>query len=495
MTAGGLPRWWAGLEVRRLMLVVFIAAIVFRVALYFSGLVDVVYMTADSSQYHDQALSLATTGTFSEGGQPSMNRTPGYPGLVALVYLLFGPSRLGVTALQMVLDALTCVLVVHLGIRAGLRRGALAVVAVLATTCAYSSVYTYQLMTETAYTFALTLAIWVWTGAQGPREPLDTSPTRALLAGMLLGYATLVRPAMLVSAFVFGILLGALLLVRTRLAVLRRPRLAMVPLAYGLGVLLCVVPWMIRNRLVFPDEYRQPDNDRVTALGLKSPVRSADHLYKREFNRFWASYEQPYVQLSPAAPPVVARYVYPEEPEDVYAAFARLQDDVRNTGSYRPESLPAFARITQKRYRAAPRLHVTAPATLVAKLWVTPRISVLFANRAGHNSRMALVLGLTVYSSIYLLGLLGIVWGLRLKARMVAVYLSAMVIGHTFIYALWLPIPQARYTVVVYPLLSLGAGALLDHLLARKETLSKGRVRRLEGGAEQGALARSAPES
>ena len=453
---------------RQILLAVFIAAVVFRIGLLFSGLVDVVFMTADSGQYDELARSLLAHGTFAESAGLSMYRTPGYPALVALVYALMGTSQIPLTAVQIVLDSLTCVIVVDMALRHGVRGRALALTAALAVTCLYTAVYSYQLMTETTYCFALTLAIWVWDRPDKREEPSGTTPLRALITGLVIGAAVLVRPAMMVPGMLFGLGICARILFKLGWRNLR-PRAALAPLALGLGVAVCIIPWIVRNHRTFPEEFARANTPYLAPLGFKVSSSSAFHFYQPDFKKFLASYEQPYVQIKFTDPPVMARYVYPGEEEEVRAAYARLGREVEQANRYTSDEMLDFRAITAKRYQAAPRLHLTAPASMIAKVWITPRIAVLWRGRSGHNSSRALIVGYTIYSSVFLLGILGLFWGgLREHASSAAIYLAAMLIGHTFIYALWLPFPQSRYAVAVYPLLCLGIGTFAQRWLSRR---------------------------
>src|SRR4051812_48546717 len=101
-------------EERRLLAAVFFGAIAFRAAFFFSGLTEVVYQTYDSWEYHDLGLSMLRHGVFGIDGVPRMNRTPGYPGLLALIFGTVGGSQFAVTAVQVTLDALTCVMIVQI---------------------------------------------------------------------------------------------------------------------------------------------------------------------------------------------------------------------------------------------------------------------------------------------------------------------------------------------------------------------------------------------
>lgn len=65
------------------------------------------FWPADSTSYADKGLALAYTGSFDTGGyEYELNRTPGYPLLLALGFRLFGPSLNASLALQTALSLL-----------------------------------------------------------------------------------------------------------------------------------------------------------------------------------------------------------------------------------------------------------------------------------------------------------------------------------------------------------------------------------------------------
>ncbi len=442
----------------------FFTALAFRVALFYSGFVDIDYNTNDSWQYLDMGRSLLR-GTFAQDGVITMNRTPGYPAFLAAVFALFGESQLSVTASQMVLDALSCVMVLQMGLWLGVNRWAAGLTAVMVATCLFTATYTTQALTETVYTFVLTLGLWVLLlpSRAGSEEAYGTTTSRVLLSGLVFGFGVLVRPSMALAALPFA----ALMLLRSVLmhgwrGALSLRRLA-APAAFSAGLLVLVLPWMARNYLTFPAQYGAPD-EQVTLLGMKSGIPTYKHVYTKEFNAFLRSQEEPYVQTEACTFPVVARFVYPEETQDLKRAFAKLEHDVKTTSIYRKESLPAFVEITRKRYAAAPRLYVTAPLSKFLKIWIAPRISVLWKGTSGHNSGRGLIVLMTLYSTFYVgLGFLGLTVGLRQASPVAAVYLLSQILGHSLTYMYIFPTPQSRYAVPVFPLFCLAAGLLASH--------------------------------
>lgn len=450
----------------RILLLVFVLAIAFRWALYHSGLVDVVLFTGDSGQYHELAKSLLR-GQFAEGNPPvpSMNRTPGYPGFLALIYALLGESGTAITAAQILLDAVTCVMVIHMALVLGLGRRGLVVTAALAVTCLFTAAIAFQIMTETLNAFFIVAAAWFLLPAGGRGDPIwRTTPTHAFASGLMFGLGILVRPALAVAALLFVAVTVGYDAWHHRAGLLSRlGRLVLIPALISVGILIPVLPWMVRNYLTFPEVYRAAEREHVALLGYKGSNENYRHFFIRGFADYLLSYEEPFVQLLPFEPPLYARYVYAGEEEEVRAAFAKLAKDVAELRHFRWETLPLFEAIRVKRYAATPRLYITAPLSKLLKIWITPRIALLWKGRSGLNSSLSLTVVLTLYSVLYaVLGFLGLWWGLRQASPVLFLFVVAMVLAHTWVHAIWLPFPISRYAVPLFPLLSLAAGAFVS---------------------------------
>lgn len=459
----------SGRDIRWRLALVFAGAVLFRAALAVSGLVEVVYDTYDSWEYRDLAWSMLNHGVFGLEGVPKMNRTPGYPAFLAAVFSLLGASRLAVSSAQVVLDALTCVMVVHIALVMRLARPAVLAVAALSITCLYTAVWSMMMMTEVLYTFLMVAGIWALATSSGPMpgSMFGATTGRVMLSAAALGCGILVRPALApMTALFVACVLGAALL-REGTAAVSMSALRQ-PFAFGAVLGVIVVPWMLRNYVVFHEEFAA-GRDNVTLFGYKTDVPTYRHWYAPEVLGYLRSNEEPFLMLQPYRAPLVARYVYPEEKDDLQRLFAKLETEiVSGSQPVEPATLREFARITEERYQAAPRLHVTGPVSRVIKLWATPRIASFWRDTSGFNSSRALVAGFTAYNLLYVLpGMLGIVWGFHRRSPEAFLFVVAMVIGHTWLYTIWLPVPQSRYVIPLFPLLMLGAGMLVHQVTSR----------------------------
>ncbi|MCC6177888.1 MAG: glycosyltransferase family 39 protein [Chloroflexi bacterium] len=191
------------------------------------------FVTKDSIEYVEPALDLVD-------GEPfvlAQRRTPAYPLFMALAMSVFGRDLLGITLAQHLLGVGTAVVTYGIG-RLAFGRAAGLIGGLLAALSSPLLIYEHYLITESVFTFCLTLAIFLFVaGLQSRRFAWFT------LGGLALGMAALTRPVgqaiLLVLPFAF-------------VPVLRRwrPTLAAVALAVA-GFALLVIPWTIRNQLVY----------------------------------------------------------------------------------------------------------------------------------------------------------------------------------------------------------------------------------------------------
>ena len=194
----------------------------------------------DTPTYVRPALALLHAGSFSpsveRAPEPELNRTPGYPALVAAVYALAGerPAALAVT--NAVLSTATLGILFLLGRRLFGERVALAALVLLALDPG-SFRYSLVALTETPFTFlALLGTLLLVLTAETARRPA----LLALAGGVALSAATLVRPLTFYFLPVLAVLLPVCL------AGWRRPRMLAAFLA---PVLLLVGGWQVRNRV------------------------------------------------------------------------------------------------------------------------------------------------------------------------------------------------------------------------------------------------------
>ncbi len=198
-----------------------------------------IVVNPDTSTYVRPARALLEIGRFAMSParpeEPELNRTPGYPLVLAVCFRLFGPGLLAPAVLNILFSAGTGLLAALLAVRLFgpfAARVAAAAVAFEPSGFHYSTV----VLTDTPFTFFLVLAIVLLVrglGRDNGREAVFFA------AGLALALAILIRPI----AYYLPVVLAALLV----LASPRRRALAAVALL--LPPVLLVGGWQVRNRV------------------------------------------------------------------------------------------------------------------------------------------------------------------------------------------------------------------------------------------------------
>lgn len=196
---------------------------------------------SDSLDYHRLAAHLAAGKGFALGPEdalyPTTFRPPLMPAAVAPLYALFGPHHLLALLLQVLFSALAVPLAARLARETVGERPAritAPLVALWPGLIFFSTVLGTETLAILLSLVALLLAVRAF--ARG-------GTALALATGVALGLAALARPTALP--------LAALLFVWVLLLAPRPPaRRSLEALLLALGLVLCVLPWTIRNRAV-----------------------------------------------------------------------------------------------------------------------------------------------------------------------------------------------------------------------------------------------------
>jgi 4-amino-4-deoxy-L-arabinose transferase-like glycosyltransferase len=206
----------------------------------FAGLGQLPVQGGDGPTYDALATNLLDYGSFSldplKPDEPTVTRTPGYPGLLVLIYGLAGRSAFAVRAVQFLLLVVGAWALYRASIHL-VGRPASAVAGVLfATYQPFVFMATFHL-TETMATCLACVTAWVVVTA-------GRTPGLYLGAGSLLGLLALTRPSF---AFFPFVLIGAVLLGFRPLPFRQRIRAGVYILA---GFSVVVLPWTARNYAV-----------------------------------------------------------------------------------------------------------------------------------------------------------------------------------------------------------------------------------------------------
>lgn len=193
-------------------------------------------LTGDQFDYASIADNLVAGGGFAvHPGIPTPDRAPLYPLVMAAVYKTTAHSHVAVLVLQAALGAAICLLLLLL-LRETLDNETAARIG--AWLCALHPVlivYCGRLLTETLFTFLMALSMLLLV-----RHLRRDKPWEAVLSGLVMGLATLVRPGSLLMPW---LALGLMLLYNRKRAI---------PwLGYAAVFYLSLLPWLSRNQELF----------------------------------------------------------------------------------------------------------------------------------------------------------------------------------------------------------------------------------------------------
>lgn len=192
----------------------------------------------DGLDYEELAYQLSVGHGFAlENARPTGRRSPGFPFILAPVYVVFGRSYLAAHIFICALSAAACLPVGWLaGALAGRREAMLSSLGL----ASYPGHFYYSMHFLSEVPFGLELALACWLALRAWRTK---SLTTSAASGFFFGVAALTRPQILLALPVIALVwfFG-----RTHRTV---PNLRII-LAHFLVVALLLVPWMVRNERV-----------------------------------------------------------------------------------------------------------------------------------------------------------------------------------------------------------------------------------------------------
>jgi 4-amino-4-deoxy-L-arabinose transferase-like glycosyltransferase len=221
-------------------------------------------MGSDAAWYLGRAAGIAAGEGYSESGYPTAYWPVGYPGFLGSLFWLFGPSQI-IGAIANLICAAASFFLVQALTRHFFQSDRAAGLAVMLLTIYPNNIaYVPLILTETYFTFLMLLGCYLFV----VRQKLPY----LIAAGLVFGLMALTKPQ---SVFVPGFLAVLWLVTaegwRHRWAVIGRISLVYV-------IMACVlVPWAIRNTMVFNDIVLISTNGGATLLSGNNP--SADGGY------------------------------------------------------------------------------------------------------------------------------------------------------------------------------------------------------------------------
>jgi hypothetical protein len=431
--------------------------------------------TGDAPFYIELAWNWLKNGVygFPVYGQltPVDMRVPGYPAFLASVFAFAGQSTRAAMVAQIFVDLATCFVIALIAARlapgASRRRVALAGLW-LAALCPFTANYTAVVLTETLVIFFTALAMLILLqsdlGVNVDVEPAAEVRRRTFLsnpwflAGLIVGFGTLVRPETPLLLFAASLIL---------LAKWWRPvdwtKLVRAGVLMAAGLVLPLLPWAARNWHTLHDvQFLAPRYSELpgeyTPLGFTAWTNTWMWRFRDVYLSQWKVNDEEIVisQLPP----------YAFDSEDERERVSDLVDEYNEALTIDPSLDQGFREIARQRTEHDPlRTYLKIPALRTLTLWFTPRVELLPSS--GHlwpvheewqdDRRDFLVtLGLTVVNAIYILLALAGVWIARRRPGVALLVVFCVV--RTLFFAKFVETPEPRYVLECFPaVIALGA--------------------------------------
>jgi hypothetical protein len=417
---------------------------------------------------------------FSRDGHltPADMRVPGYPAFLATIFAFAGNSQRAVMLAQALVDLGTCSVIALIAARlapeSSRRRVALAGLW-LAALCPFTANYTAVVLTETLVTFltAVALLVLLEAGLGAPKGSNGLAAqahfSRWFLAGIIVGFGTLVRPEtplLLIAA-------GLVLLVKW----CRPPdwmKLIRVGALMAAGLLLPLMPWAARNWSTLDDvQFLAPHYSELPGefapLGFNSWINTWLWRFRDVYLVPWKLDAE---EISMADMPPSAF-----DSSEQRARVATIFEKYNETLMWQRDEDRQLGEVARERASRHPLgTYLKIPLLRSLSIWFTPRVELLpFSgnlwplrdkwrdDRRDFRATLTLVITNLVYINLALIG----AWTAR-RSPGVVLLIAFLVVRTGYFAAFADEAPEPRYVLECFPaLIALGA-----HVFRGKPQLS-----------------------
>jgi hypothetical protein len=325
----------------------------------------------------------------------------------------------------------------------------------LAALCPFTANYTAVVLTETLVIFLTALGILVLLqtdvgGAQMARAGAFLA-NPWLLAGIVVGFGTLVRPETPLVLLAAGLVLAAKWWLPADWMKLVRAGLLM-----GLGLLMPLVPWAARNWNTLHDvQFLAPRYSELpgeyTPLGFTAWTNTWMWRFRDVYLTQWKVNEE---EIAIGELPA-----YAFDSQDEKERMADLLDEYNEALTIDPALDQEFREIARERTERHPlRTYVKVPLLRTLTLWFTPRVELLPSS--GHlwplreewqddRPDFLVTLGLSVVNIIYIALALAGAWVARRRPGCALLILFCVV--RTLFFVKFVETPEPRYVLECFP--------------------------------------------
>jgi hypothetical protein len=443
-----------------------------------------VTQSGDAPFYIELAWNWLKNGVygFPVNGQltPVDMRVPGYPAFLAAIFAFAGKSPRAVMLAQAVLDVVGCFLIALIAERlapAESRRRAFIAGLWLAVLCPFTANYPAVVLTETLVTFLTAIAILVLLETDLGRRATNGAAKYVangffanpwVLAGIVVGFGTLVRPE------------TPLLLISAGLVLCARwwrpqdwPKLVRAGIFLGLGVLLPLAPWAARNwRVLHKVQFLAPRYSELpgeyTPLGLTDWTSTWMWRFRDVYRVTWKVNDEP---ISADDLPAGA-FDSADERTRVAILFEKYNESV----TMDPELDGQFRVIARERTKRHPlRTYLEVPFLRTLAIWFTPRVELLPVSARVWPLReeweedradLLATLGLVAVNALYLALAIRGAWLARDRGGWAL--LVVFILVRTIFFSIYVEAPEPRYVLECFPAVI----ALAAQPFARQSQLS-----------------------